>query len=226
MTTSNLIKILSTTYLDEAVASDYKSDLLLVGSHSSPFLRSVNRLAKEVGIDTYILSYLPSLIGNCKVVVDRETCTTAVTNLPAEADVDNLYNPGTSCVSYAAYTFLEAFADLSSPTGLEGKTITVVGEGHAVKGLAEGLVKSNATVTVAHSHTKNLAETMYNQDIVVLATPTVMEPPRPKELVLDIGGALNPALIKKLPVGCKYEGHIGKLTNAVLLSRVAGILGY
>lgn len=225
MTTSNLIKILSTTYLDEAVASDYKSDLLLVGSHSSPFLRSVNRLAQEVGIDSHIMSYLPPLIGDCKVVVDRETCDTVV-HLPAEADVDNLYNPGTSCVSYAVYTFLEAFADLSSPTGLEGKTITVVGEGHAVKGLAERLVESNATVTVAHSHTKNFAETMYNQDIVVLATPTVMGLPRPKELVLDIGGALNPALVKKLFVGCKYEGHIGKLTNAVLLSRVAGILGY
>lgn len=225
MTTSNLIKLLSASYLDEAMASNHKSDLLLVGSHSSPFLKAVSKAAATVGIEAYTLSYVPSTLNNCKVVIDHETCGD-VYELPAEADVDCLYNPGMSCVSYAAYRFLDNFAELSNPAGLEGKTITVVGRGHAVKGLAEKLVENNATVTVAHSHTKNLAETMYNQDIVVLATPIVMDLPRPKALVLDIGGALNPALVKELPVGCKYEGRIGKLTNAVLLSRVAGTLRY
>ena len=93
-----IVKATAQSHLNEVAAKTYTPSLLLVGSHSSPFLRSGNRLAQEVGMDTHILSYLPPLIGEGKVVVDRETGDT-VTNLPADADVDNLYNPGISCVA-------------------------------------------------------------------------------------------------------------------------------
>ena len=78
-----IVKAAAQSHLNEVATKTYIPSLLLVGSHSSPFLRSVNRLAQEVGMDAHILSYLPPLIGDCKVVVDRETCTTAVTHLPA-----------------------------------------------------------------------------------------------------------------------------------------------
>lgn len=211
-----IVKAAAQSHLNEVATKTYTPSLLLVGSHSSPFLRSVNRLAQEVGMDAHILSYLPPLIGDCKVVVDRETCDTVV-HLPAEADVDNLYNPGTSCVAEATYELLSALMDL------DGKTITIVGRGHAVKGLAEKLIESNSTVTIAHSHTKDLYKAMNGQDVVVLATPVVPAFPLVNELVLDIGGTLPKKMVDQLPPGCQYEGRIGRLTNSILLARVAGV---
>lgn len=212
-----IVKAEAQSYLNEVAVKTHKPSLLLIGSNSSPFLRSVYRLAQEVGMNAYILSYLPQLIKDCKVVVDKETCTTAVTNLPAEADVDNLYNPGTSCVAEAAYEFL------FDTVALEGKTVTIVGRGHAVQGLAEKLLGLNATVTVAHSHTKDLYQVMNGQDVVILATPVVPAFPLANELVLDIGGTLPKEMIDQLPPGCQYEGRIGRLTNSILLARAAGV---
>lgn len=211
-----VLKAASQRHLNAVAAKTNKSSLLLVGSHSSPFLRSVNRLAQGVGVNSHIRSYLPPLIGNCKVVVDRETCDTVV-HLPAEADVDNLFNPGMSCVAEAAYKFL------FDMVALEGKTVTIVGRGHAVQGLAEKLLKLNATVTVAHSHTKDLYKAMNGQDVVVLATPVVPAFPLANELVLDIGGTLPKEMVDQLPPGCQYMGRIGRLTSSILLARVAGV---
>lgn len=216
MNTTEIINLLSQQYIQNIKAKEDKPSLLLIGFNKSPFLRSVNRLAQEVGMDAYILSYLPRLIGDCKVVVDRETCDT-VTNLPAEADVDNLYNPGLSCVAEAAYEVL------SNCFALDGKVVTIVGRGHAVQGLAEKLIALNATVTIAHSHTEDIGLAMKNTDIVVLATPVVKAIPDAKELVLDIGDAMSPDMVDALRPGCQYESHIGKLTNAILLARVAGV---
>ena len=148
--------------------------------------------------------------------MDRETCDTVV-HLPAEADVDNLFNPGMSCVAEAAYEFL------FDMIALEGKTVTIVGRGHAVDGLAEKLLELDATVTVAHSHTKDLYKAMNGQDVVVLATPVVPAFPLANELVLDIGGTLPKEMVDQLPPGCQYMGRIGRLTNSILLARVAGV---
>lgn len=211
-----IVKTAAQRHLNDVAAQSDTPSLLLVGSNISPFLRSVNRLAQEVGMDAYILSYLPRLIGDCKVVVDRETCDT-VTHIPAEADVDNLYNPGTSCVAEAAYEFL------FNAVALEGKTVAIVGRGHEVQGLAEKLLSMNATVTVAHSHTKDLYQVMGGQDVVVLATPVVSAVPLANELVLDIRGALPKEMIDRLPIGCWYEGRIGQLAHAILLARAAGV---
>lgn len=211
-----IVKAAAQSHLNEVATKTYTPSLLLVGSHSSPFLRSVYQLAQEVGMNAYILSYLPQLIKDCKVVVDKETCDTVV-HLPAEADVDNLYNPGTSCAAEAAYEFL------FDTVALEGKTVTIVGRGHAVQGLAEKLLELNATVTVAHSHTKDLYKAMNGQDVVVLATPVVPAFPLANELVLDIGGTLPKEMIDQLPPGCQYEGRIGRLTNSILLARAAGV---
>lgn len=216
MTSTEIVNLLSNHHLKAVKGKENKPSLLLIGSHNSPFLRSVNRLAQEVGMDAHILNYIPPLIGNCKVVVDKETCDTVV-HLPAEADVDNLYNPGTSCVAEAAYEFL------FDMVALEGKTVAIVGRGHAVQGLAKKLLELNATVTVAHSYTKDLYNVMNGQDVVVLATPVVPAFPLANELVLDIGGTLPKEMVDQLPPGCQYEGRIGRLTNSILLARVAGV---
>lgn len=216
MNTTEIINLLSQQHLKNVRAKVDKPSLLLIGSHSSPFLRSVNRLAEQVGIDSHILSYLPPLLGNTRVVIDRETYA-GVVPLHPEYDVDNLYNPGMSCVAEAAYELL------FDSVALEGKTVTIVGRGHAVKGLAEKLIALNATVTVAHSYTKDLYRAMNGQDVVVLATPVVPAFPLANEMVLDIGGTLPKEMVEQLPPGCQYEGRIGKLTNSILLARAAGV---
>lgn len=216
MTPTEIVNLLSNQHLEAVKGKKNKPSLLLIGSHNSPFLRSVNRLAQGVGVDAYILSYLPPLIGDCKVIVDKETCDT-VTHLPAEADVDNLYNPGTSCVAEAAYELL------THMFVLDGKTVTLVGRKHAVQGLPEKLLRLNATVTITHSHTKDLYSAMNGQDVVVLATPVVPAFPLANELVLDIGGTLSKEMVDQLPPGCQYEGRIGRLTDSILLARVAEV---
>lgn len=211
----HIINVSADMYLNEVAGKTHKPSLLLVGSNSSPLLRQALALAQEVGMCAYILSYLPSLIWDCKVVVDRETCDT-VTNLPAEADVDNLYNPGTSCVAEATYNLIDDMTDI------DGKLITIVGGGHATKGLADKLIKKGAIVTIAHSHTKQLFGAMYGRDIVVLATPTISAIPR-ADMIIDIGNALTKDVRKELPANCLYVDKIGKLTNAILLARAAGV---
>lgn len=216
MNTTEIINLLSQQHLKNVRAKVDKPSLLLIGSHSSPFLRSVNRLAEQVGIDSHILSYLPPLLGNTRVVIDRETYD-GLAELYPENDVDNLYNPGMSCVAEAAYELL------FDSVALEGKTVTIVGRGHAVKGLAEKLIALNATVTIAHSYTKDIEKAMRDTDVVVLATPVIEAIPDAKELVLDIGCAMTQDRVAALRYGCQYEAHIGKLTNAILLARVAGV---
>lgn len=216
MNTTEIINLLSQQYIQNIKAKKYKPSLLLIGSHKSPFLWAVNRMAEQAGIYSHILSYLPSLLSRTKVVIDRETYVGEVELCP-EQDVDNLYNPGMSCVAEAAYEVL------SNCFALDGKVVTIVGRGHAVQGLAEKLIALNATVTIAHSHTEDIGLAMKNTDIVVLATPVIKAIPDAKELVLDIGCAMSPDMVDALRPGCQYESHIGKLTNAILLARVAGV---
>lgn len=53
---------------------------------------------------------------------------------------------------------------------LEGKNIVVVGRSNLVgKPVAQMLLKRNATVTMCHSHTKNLSEITKTADIIVSA---------------------------------------------------------
>lgn len=212
----HIINVSADMYLSEAAKKNNKPGLLLIGSEGSPFLRSLNRVARGyAGYDSIILNHLPSRIENCKVIIDKETCI-GVTSLPVEADVDNLYNPGTSCVAEATYNLIDDMTDI------DGKVITIVGGGHATKGLAYKLIKKGAIVTIAHSHTKQLFGAMYGRDIVVLATPTISAIPQ-ADMIIDIGNALTKDVRKELPANSLYVGKIGKLTNAILLARAAGV---
>lgn len=217
LTTSEIIRVAAQRHMDDVKAVEDKPQLLLVGSSTSPFLRSVERLALETGFDgVQLVQYIPRVSYNWRIVVDKETYN-GLYDIRPEQDIDHICTPGTSCVAEAAFEFL------FDTVALEGKTVTIVGRGHAVKGLAEKLLGLNATVTVAHSYTKDLYRAMNGQDVVVLATPVVPAFPLANEMVLDIGGTLPKEMVEQLPPGCKYEGRIGKLTNSILLARAAGV---
>jgi methylenetetrahydrofolate dehydrogenase (NADP+) / methenyltetrahydrofolate cyclohydrolase len=75
---------------------------------------------------------------------------------------------------------------------IAGKNAVVIGRSILVgKPLALMLLEQNATVTIAHSHTQNLAEVVRNADIIVAAVgkpaTIVKEMVKPGAIVIDVG---------------------------------------
>lgn len=206
--------------IDEETRSLVNEDtrLLLLGAKDSVFLKAVKRKAESFGIGCDF----PDAI--CPpynaVVADNEDKVARGYTLPVELDIDHVHTPGMSCVSEAVLTLLLS-AELVS-----GNNITIVGRGHAVQGLADELIEHDATVTVAHSKTRNMLLATFGRDVVVYATPqltwhSVCERPSfdINYLVVDIGHCLDKKTIDRFR--CDYIGNIGRLTVSVLLNRTA-----
>ncbi|MBF2574076.1 bifunctional methylenetetrahydrofolate dehydrogenase/methenyltetrahydrofolate cyclohydrolase FolD [Listeria welshimeri] len=80
----------------------------------------------------------------------------------------------------------------STGTQIEGKRAVVIGRSNIVgKPVAQLLLNENATVTIAHSRTKNLAEVAKEADILVVATGLAKfvkkEYIKPGAIVIDVG---------------------------------------
>ena len=182
--------------------------LLLLGSEDSVFLKSIKKKADSLGIHyDHTFHFTPPYQG---AVVDTETCPSDL-RLSSDVDIDHSFSDGLSSVSQGVLALLLA-ADL-----VHKKNITIVGRGHAVKGLAQALIYNNATVTVAHSKTTSLLQATQNRDVVIYATPNVSQDIsyNTAELVIDLGGAVpHPDRLS-----CEYINHIGQLTVSILLNR-------
>jgi methylenetetrahydrofolate dehydrogenase (NADP+) / methenyltetrahydrofolate cyclohydrolase len=113
---------------------------------------------------------------------------------------------------------------LSTGVSLEGKTAVVVGRSNIVgKPIAVMLLQKNATVTVCHSKTRDLAETVRSGDVVVAAvgSPELVRGEMIKEgaIVIDVG--MN-------RVGDRWVGDVdydGASKKAAYLSPVPGGVG-
>lgn len=109
-----------------------------------------------------------------------------------EKDVDNLnhYLPGnfySCCTPKGIIDYLKR-----NDINLDGKDVTIVGRSDIVgKPLAEMMTKENATVTLCHSHTKDLIKHTKSADIVVCAIGKgkffTEEYFSPNQLVIDVG---------------------------------------
>lgn len=109
-----------------------------------------------------------------------------------EKDVDNLNHclPGnfySCCTPKGIIDYLKR-----NNIDLDGKDITIVGRSDIVgKPLAEMMTKENATVTLCHSHTRDLIKHTKNADIVVCAIGKpkffTEEYFSPNQLVIDVG---------------------------------------
>lgn len=198
--------------LDEETRSllDHPGKLLLCGSHESVFLKAVQRKASAFGIECdFTPNVDPPYQG---IIVDKETAPPDI-RLGADVDIDHSFTPGMSAVSQAVLTLLFALNLVG------GKNITVVGRGHAVQGLAERLIANDATVTVAHSKTKELWDAVRDRDVVVYATPSLRQKITygTRDLVIDLGSCFPfPELLD-----CPYVNKIGQLTVSTLLNRFA-----
>lgn len=115
---------------------------------------------------------------------------------------------------------------------IEGKNITIVGRSNIVgKPLGLMLLNKNATVTFAHSKTKNLKDVTLNADIIVSATgcPNLIKADMVKEkaVVIDVGiikyddklkGDVDFSEVsKKASMITPVPGGVGPMTIAMLL---------
>lgn len=132
------------------------------------------------------------------------------------------------CTPYGCIKMLE-LAGIS----LEGKHAVIIGRSHLVgKPMFQLLLARHATVTVCHSHTRNLADITKQADILVAAigqarfvTPAMV---KPGAVVIDVG--ITRIGDKKLVGDVDFEGvkevagaitpvpgGVGKLTTTMLL---------
>ncbi|HFI0238849.1 TPA: bifunctional methylenetetrahydrofolate dehydrogenase/methenyltetrahydrofolate cyclohydrolase [Streptococcus suis] len=118
---------------------------------------------------------------------------------------------------------------------LEGKTALVIGRSNIVgKPVAQLLLDANATVTIAHSRTKNLAELARQADILVVAIGrghfVTKEFVKPGAVVIDVG--MNRDENGKLIGDVKYDevaevashitpvpGGVGPMTITMLMEQ-------
>lgn len=173
--------------------------VILVGENpaSQIYVHNKKKTAEKLGINSLSIEY-PSdisekeLLNKIKELNSDEKVTAILVQLPLPAhinknriidsilpqkDVDGLtpYNLG------KLFSGEEPYVYPCTPKGilllldeynikLEGKNIVVVGRSNLVgKPVAQMLLKRNATVTMCHSHTKNLSEITKTADIIVSA---------------------------------------------------------
>lgn len=130
---------------------------------------------------------------------------------------------------------------LLETNGIEvaGKHAVVIGRSQLVgEPTAQLLIRQNATVTLCHSHTRNLPEITRIADIVITAAghPDLLKPEDFKEGAVLIDVAINrtdnglvgdvyspatlPALEKRLSAATPVPGGVGPMTIAMLMHNV------
>ena len=114
---------------------------------------------------------------------------------------------------------------------LDGKNIVVIGRSNVVgKPVAMLLLQKNATVTVCHSHTKNLPELLQTADVIVAAAGKAcsVKPDLVKEgvVIVDVGinavgdklmGDVDPAVAEKASAFTPVPGGIGVVSNMMVM---------
>lgn len=173
--------------------------VILVGENpaSQIYVRNKKKIAENLGINSIVINY-PADISE-KILLDKiqelnndNKITAILVQLPLpkhidkfkiidaiapEKDVDGLtpYNSG------KLFSGEEPYVYPCTPKGilllldeynieLEGKHVVVIGRSNLVgKPVAQMLLNRNATVTMCHSHTKNLSDITKTADIIVSA---------------------------------------------------------
>jgi methylenetetrahydrofolate dehydrogenase (NADP+)/methenyltetrahydrofolate cyclohydrolase len=115
---------------------------------------------------------------------------------------------------------------------LEGAGAVVIGRSQIVgKPVAHLLLQRNATVTVCHSRTKDLADRARVADVLVVATGQAglvsIDDVKPGATVIDVGinrtddgivGDVDPAAAERAGLITPVPGGVGPMTIAMLLS--------
>ena len=114
---------------------------------------------------------------------------------------------------------------------LDGKNVVVLGRSNVVgKPVAMLLLAKNATVTVCHSHTKELPELLKTADVIVAAVGKAcfVKPEMVKEgvVIVDVGinavgdklmGDVDPAVAAKASAFTPVPGGVGVVSNMMVM---------
>lgn len=136
-----------------------------------------------------------------------------------------------SCTPFGIMKILEEYN-----IDIEGKNAVVIGRSNIVgKPMSQCLLSKNATVTICHSKTRNLAEIAKNADILVAAIGrpcfVTEDMVKPGAVVIDVGinrmedGKLKgdvdfDAVSKKASYITPVPGGVGPMTIAMLMTNV------
>jgi methylenetetrahydrofolate dehydrogenase (NADP+)/methenyltetrahydrofolate cyclohydrolase len=165
---------------------------------------------------------------------------TVIDSIDPAKDIDGIHplNAGLLALGYHGYLPATAHAsvEILTRSGIElaGKHAVVVGRSNIVgKPAALLLLAQNATVTICHSRTADLASEIRRADVVVVAagSPGLVtgEMLRPGAVVVDVGinivrdrlvGDVDESAYAVASAITPVPGGVGPLTNAILLSHL------
>lgn len=187
---------------------------------------------KKMNRNRYITGILPMMPMPKHINSDLVGSLVAVNK---DVDCLNSFNLGEFFAGnnpYAASTPRACMATLEHyGIELEGKNAVVIGRSNVVgKPVAMLLLQKNATVTLCHSKTKNIAELTRQADIVVAAVgkPCFVTPDMVKEgvVIVDVGinsvdgklvGDVDPAVEAKAGAFTPVPGGIGVVSNMMVM---------
>ena len=217
----------------DEVGIEFEEYLLPTTTEQSELLNLIDKLNKQEDINGILLQ---------SPIPDGLDINEAFRKISPEKDVDGFHpvNVGklvlgqdtfVSCTPYGIMRMFEAYN-----IDLEGKNAVVIGRSNIVgKPMIHCLLNKNATVTICHSRTKNLAEITKRADILVAAIGKAefVKADMVKEgaVVIDVG--INRTEEGKLKGDVDFEnvskkasyitpvpGGVGPMTIAMLMNNV------
>lgn len=217
----------------DEVGIEFEEYLLPTNTEQSELLNLIDKLNNQEDINGILLQ---------SPIPDGLDINEAFRKISPEKDVDGFHpvNVGklvlgqdtfVSCTPYGIMRMFEAYN-----IDLEGKNAVVIGRSNIVgKPMSHCLLNKNATVTICHSRTKNLAEITKRADILVAAIGKAefVKADMVKEgaVVIDVG--INRTEEGKLKGDVDFEnvskkasyitpvpGGVGPMTIAMLMNNV------
>ena len=202
------------------------------------YLKSIQRAGTAHGIPVYARTLsegteLPKEKLGGMIVLSKPKSPISI---PDELDVDGTgvgsfsalykgglkdYPPNTPCTAEACVRLLDYYE-----IPVSGKHVMILGRSLTVgRPLAMLLLDKNATVTLCHSKTENLADLCRQADILVCATGREglvgKDHVRSGQTLINVGGdAVEEQVAPIVENLCPLKGGVGALTTAVLFRHV------
>lgn len=198
-----------------------QSKMHLVGKQDSRYLRGVMAKARQLGIPEMVDWATPDEYFKMGCYLfDKET-SSVYWYAGERNDIDsmsgvNRYFP-TSCTAEAVRRIIKQIKRHA------GEHVTIIGRGHAVKGLCNALINASYTVTVCHSKTPDLFKATIISDIIVNGSPGVPVKAISCHIgavVIDISGSMRDAKDIALITYIGPE-DVGRLNLSILMNRYA-----
>lgn len=173
--------------------------VILIGENpaSKIYVNNKKKMAEKIGIHSEVINYPANiteaeLLDKIEELNNNKKVTAILVQLPLPKHIskDNVMNkiiPSKDVDGFTPYNFGKLFSGETptvypcTPKGIlllldeynieiEGKHVVIVGRSNIVgKPLSQMMLNKNATVTICHSHTKNLSQITKTADILVSA---------------------------------------------------------